>query len=138
MQRTVGAYALRRCEGCRFAPVAADRETRYPDFLMAKKFHGTVYIGDDTYGWNFKRGSRVGDGHALGHVVRVWREPSDGRELLLEFPFGVLGFFAWPDHGQLVAVLHKWIPLARENGWDPDERGKPFHFVAADEAGRIT
>ena len=100
---------------------------------MAKKLHGSVRIGDDTYAWNFKRGSRVGDGRALGHVIRVCKEPSDGRHLLLEFRFGTLGFFTEPEHGQVTEALCRWIPIARESGWDPDKRGKPFHLAAVDQ-----
>ena len=67
------------------------------------------------------------DGNHVGLRVSVQRTDEAHRELILEYPFRDLGKTARPDiDPQRIAAD---IRSARDAGWNPKSRGRPFVFV---------
>jgi hypothetical protein len=95
---------------------------------------GTVVVEDVEYRWSVYRQPRwTGSGVLLGLAILVNAVQSGGRELVLQFSIDPTRHGEMPQPRRLRVSnrrLMECIQIARDSGWDPNTRGKPFFFAA--------
>lgn len=75
-----------------------------------------------------------------GITVAVRKAGVVKRELILKYPYlGVRVNGAWrrPDKPRVTPeIVESAVRAALEAGWEPESRGKPFHFEVPDDAAQ--
>jgi hypothetical protein len=123
--RTLALAVTRRVMNCVLA-------SKLQVTTVAPKNHGKMSIGGSEYSWNIRYRAQAGPGRLRGASLYVFIPAGEGRDLILDFPYGELGSFdRTADHSAVMEALKTCVPLALRAGWDPTKRGKPIRFDAS-------
>jgi hypothetical protein len=101
--------------------------------LHTRTLNGTIEVDGREYEWELRREPQwcTADGWQ-GMLIGVRKANEAGREALLQFPRpkGVALRARGPRHRPQVhrSELAQAIKTALTAGWEPDTKGKPFHF----------
>ena len=91
--------------------------------------HRLAVDGAD-YSWEYRHPWFVQREKSLRAIsVRVTLDPGKHRELILELSFRVPGLERNPSDAKIAAVVRDGIRGAREDGWDPESRGRAFRYA---------
>lgn len=90
--------------------------------------------------WTLVRDTQwVSEDDYQGITITVRKAGPERRELILKYPYlGVRPQGKWqaPDRPKVTTkIVQDAIRAGIEAGWDPDARGKPFHFMVPEAAG---
>ena len=82
------------------------------------------------YSWEYRHEWFVQREKGLRAIsVLVSLDPGKNRELILELSFRVPGLERNPSDAKVAAVVRDGIREAREDGWDPESRGRAFRYA---------
>ncbi len=101
--------------------------------LHKRNLEGTIVVEGREFEWELRREPQwcTADGWQ-GLLIGVREANEVGREALLQFPLpqGVTQLARGPRHRPQVhrSELEAAIGAALAAGWNPEARGKPFHF----------
>jgi hypothetical protein len=95
--------------------------------LKAARHHLSVEGAE--YSWEYRHQWFVQREKSLRTIsVLVTLDPGRNRELILDLSFKVPGLERNPTDAKVAAVVRDGIRGAREDGWDPESRGRAFRY----------
>ncbi|MEO8502375.1 MAG: hypothetical protein ABI609_00615 [Acidobacteriota bacterium] len=99
--------------------------------------NSVVTVDGTVYAWSVRHSWFV---HGTGARSKAWSisvslHPTRTRELILEFASGAENAASPKGEAALLSEIEIGIRLAREDGWDPESRGRAVRFTLGDLAG---
>jgi hypothetical protein len=94
--------------------------------------HPLVAVDGIDYAWAYRHGWLVWGKGVKAISLSVALHPGRTRELILDLTLNVAAEDASPAEERVLRALESGIRSARQQGWDPESRGRAFRLEIAE------